>query len=244
MIRSLNIVLGVITVASGAWMFTVKHNTETLERKIAGVNQKIQHAQQKLVVLRATWAEENDPNRLAALAHQFLPQLKPMAPDQLVSWSQLAAQLPAPGSPPPGSAMPTPALLANATPPSPIPVTPAKADLAAAIAPQPILQANPHVQPVVRIVRAAPRRVQARAHQQVTHHPVMAAQRQPIAVRRLPTENPAPYSGRAVQPMGARVMSITAEATHPRGAVSVFGGYGANLPPPQPLAPLSGGPVP
>ena len=244
MIRSLNIVLGVITVASGAWMFTVKHDTEALERKIARVNQKIQHAQQKLVVLRATWAEENDPNRLAALARQFLPQLKPMAPDQLVSWSQLAAQLPAPGSLPPGSAAPAPALLANAAPRSLIPTAPAKPDLAAVIAPQLIVPAKPYVQPVVHIVRVKPRRVQPTTHRQVTQHPVIAADQQPIAVRRLPAENSASYSDRAVQPMGARVMSITAEATHPRGAVSVFGGYGANLPPPQPIAPLSGGSVP
>ncbi|HQT87187.1 MAG TPA: hypothetical protein PK677_01375 [Acidiphilium sp.] len=233
MIRSVNIVLGVITIAAGAWMFTVKHNTEALEHKIAAVNQKIQRAQQKLVVLRATWAQENDPNRLAKLSHQFLPQLKPMAPSQLVSWQQLAAALPPAGSAPPGRAAPPPALLADNAQSAPPVAAPAKADLAAAIAPPPRSRPKPKLRQVAHIVPPS------------AHRPIIrSARRRPIPVQRLPAETPQPDVNRAVHPMGARVMSITAESAHPQGSGSVFGGYGADLPPPQPLSSASGGAAP
>lgn len=233
MIRSLNIVLGVITIAAGAWMFTVKHNTEALEHKIAAVNQKIQRAQQKLVVLRATWAQENDPNRLAKLSHQFLPRLKPMAPNQLVSWQQLSVALPPAGSAPPDQAAPTPDLLANnAHPVLPV-AAPAKADLAAAIAPPRPARPKPQIRQVAHVVPLP------------MHRPdIRHTQRRPISVDRLPAEAPAPHFNRAVHPMGARVMSITAESAHPQGSSSVFGGYGADLPPPQPLPSASGGAAP
>jgi hypothetical protein len=240
MIRSVNIVLSVIAIAAGAWMFAVKHDTEALERKIAAVNQKIQLTQQKLVVLRATWAQENDPNRLAKLSQQFLPNLKPMAPDQLVSWQQLAAALPPAGSTPPGTAAPAPALLADNAQPTPPAATPriarAKTDLAAAIAPPPPSRPKPHVQQIVHIVPPP----SPKLHRPIIH----TAQRRPIPVQRLPAETSAPHLNRTVHPMGARVMSITAESTHPRDSGSVFGGFGANLPPPQPLSSASGGAAP
>jgi hypothetical protein len=239
MIRSVNILLSVMAIAAGAWMFAVKHDTEALERKIATVNQKIQRTQQKLVVLRATWAQENDPDRLAKLSQEFLPTLKPMEPHQLVSWQQLAAALPPSGSMPPGSAAPAPPLLADNAQPAPPAATPnvarAKTDLAAAIAPPSPARPKIHTRRVAHIVPppTAP------------HHRIVdIAQRNPIPVQRLPAETSAPRLNRPVHPMGARVMSITAESPHPHDSGSVFGGFGANLPPPQPLSSASGGAAP
>ncbi|HEX7389268.1 MAG TPA: hypothetical protein VF286_04095 [Acidiphilium sp.] len=104
MIRPVTFVSFALALSSGAWMFVVKHQARQLDGQIGAVTAQIRSAEQSVRVLRAEWALENDPNRLGQLAAMFLPGLKPMAPDQLVTWAQLADRLPPPGSPAPGEA--------------------------------------------------------------------------------------------------------------------------------------------
>jgi hypothetical protein len=107
-IRPVTLVTGLLMLGSGAWLFVVKHRAGTLDHKIGGVTAQIRSSEQRIRVLRAEWALETDPNRLARLAAMFMPQLKPMKPDQLVSWQQLADVLPPPGAELPHLPLPPP----------------------------------------------------------------------------------------------------------------------------------------
>lgn len=108
MIRPVTFVTTILALSSGAWMFVVKHQAEQLDRQIGGVTSQIRASEQRIRVLRAEWALETDPNRLARLAALFLPGLKPMAPDQLVTWSELADRLPPVGADVPHLPLPPP----------------------------------------------------------------------------------------------------------------------------------------
>ncbi|HQT72946.1 MAG TPA: hypothetical protein PLX84_03315, partial [Acidiphilium sp.] len=99
---------GLLMLGSGAWLFVVKHRAGTLDHQIGGVTAQIRSSEQRIRVLRAEWALETDPNRLTRLAAMFMPQLKPMKPDQLVSWQQLADALPPPGAEAPHLPLPPP----------------------------------------------------------------------------------------------------------------------------------------
>ena len=286
MIRPINLVLGLAMVLTGAWMFVVKHRTEALERQIGSVTAQVRMAEQKIEVLRAEWALENDPTRLAALAQHFMPTLKPMAPDQLVTWRQLADRLPAPGAGLPGLPLPPPLvqppgggfaqggardlLLASAqrpefgltAPDKPTFVRERAKDLMASAQrivaePVPVLKQGVAG---VRAAQEAPLRI-APSKMPPLSYGVATRFQQPermparvVSLRQLP-----PPSHRATapvqtpaQPMGARVLPIIAHgekplplrsnrmvgreiqtAAHP--LVSVFGGLGADLPPPRPI---------
>lgn len=252
MIRPVTFVTFMLALSSGAWMFVVKHRAEQLDRQIGGVTAQIRGSEQRIRVLRAEWALETDPNRLARLAALFLPTLKPMAPDQLVTWAQLADRLPPPGTavpslplPPPlpdqlpNVAAPTIAAPTIAAPVIIAPSGPVAASQPPASAPQipPARLAAAHS---TGAPAAAPRvrRVALRLARPVDHAPMIHPPVRPRPVRH------------AVRPMGARVMTITAHAAPVQTAMrraapvappqSVFGGYAANLPPPRP----AGGTVP
>ncbi|WP_174502881.1 hypothetical protein [Acidiphilium sp. C61] len=108
MIRPVTLVTGLLMLGSGAWLFVVKHRAGTLDHQIGGVTAQIRSSEQRIRVLRAEWALETDPNRLTRLSAMFMPQLKPMKPDQLVSWQQLADALPPPGAEAPHLPLPPP----------------------------------------------------------------------------------------------------------------------------------------
>lgn len=273
-------------VLTGAWMFVVKHRTEALERQIGSVTARVRLGEQKIEVLRAEWALENDPTRLAALAQRFMPTLKPMVPDQLVTWRQLADRLPPPGAGLPSLPLPPPLVqppgsgLANGgarglllaaaqrpefgltAPGRPTMLREKTKDL---IASAQRVMAEPVVVPKQRVERVraaqgmsrriAPSTMHLPSHGAATElqHPRRAPVRA-VSLRQLP-----PVAHRATapvqppaQPMGARVLPIIAHgekplplqsnrmvgreiqtAAHP--LVSVFGGLGADLPPPRPI---------
>ncbi|MCF3945545.1 hypothetical protein AiwAL_05975 [Acidiphilium sp. AL] len=261
MIRPVTFVSFALALSSGAWMFVVKHRAEQLDRQIGGVTAQIRASEQRIRVLRAEWALETDPNRLARLAAMFLPALKPMAPDQLVTWSQLADRLPPPGTAVPSLPLPPPlpdqvpnvavpaGPVASAQPPASAPRSAAPAQLAAAS------PAAVHRAAAPSIRHVALRTVRPVVHSTTAHPPV-----HPNPMHRVAVDRPMPIGQsvlapprRAVRPMGARVMTITAHPAPVQPAVprsepvsapsapqSVFGGYAANLPPPRP----AGGTVP
>ena len=129
MIRPFTLVTLLLACSSGAWMFVVKHRADALEQRLGAVTGQIRAGERQIRVLKAEWALQTDPNRLAWLAQLFMPGLQPMAPDQLVTWKQLAAKLPAPGSAlrslplppplPPGAAPAGQAPVARTTPEKP-----------------------------------------------------------------------------------------------------------------------------
>lgn len=251
MIRPLTFVTAMMMLGSGAWMFVVKHRAEQLDHRIGTVTAQIRSSEQRIRVLRAEWALETDPNRLQRLAALFLPRLQPMKPDQLVTMQELAARLPVPGAAVPYLPLPPP--LPDQLPDEPAVAMPAApgGPVAAAVPPK-ALPLPPPARPAVKVAsyrRPASRRV-AVTHRK-TSVPAQRVREAGRAPQRLGASVLAPRVIR--KPMGARVMSITASPAgtpRPSGSVSaasapvpaasrkrssVFGDFGASLPPPQPL---------
>jgi hypothetical protein len=115
MIRPFTFVTLMLACTSGAYLFVVKHRAAGLDTQISSITGKIRSAEQRIRVLQAEWALENDPSQLAALSKQFL-RLKPMEPGQMTTLGRLAEILPPPGAglphlplPPPPSWAITPA---------------------------------------------------------------------------------------------------------------------------------------
>jgi len=164
MIRPLTCVCLVLAAGSGLYLYQVKQRAFALDASLRTTFHDIDVARERTRMLRADWALVNDPERLQALASQYLT-LEPMQPKQLLTMDQLAAALPPPvpfGVPPapkpavpaagPGAATPAPVMdptngmpMAEAVPrvlPHTSPVTPEVALLRPAVpqpaAPQPV----------------------------------------------------------------------------------------------------------
>ena len=101
-VRPFTFLAGLLFALSGAYLFVVKHQSQSLEGQL---EQSAEHARQDeeaIRVLKAQWALEADPSRIASLAARFTG-LQPMKPGQLVTVASLADSLPAPGQPAPFS---------------------------------------------------------------------------------------------------------------------------------------------
>ncbi|MGH7067121.1 MAG: cell division protein FtsL [Acetobacteraceae bacterium] len=98
MIRPFTFITAVLALGSGFYLYQAKHRTALLDARISAVEQTTARAESRIVVLRAEWALENAPSRLADLAAHYL-LLVPMAPAQAVSLGNLASRLPPPGEP-------------------------------------------------------------------------------------------------------------------------------------------------
>lgn len=96
-VRPFTFLTGLAFAFSGAYLFVVKHQSQGLEDRIGQLALTSRADEQAVRVLKAQWALEADPSRIAALAAEFT-QLKPMQPSQLVTLASLASDLPAPGS--------------------------------------------------------------------------------------------------------------------------------------------------
>lgn len=101
-VRPLTFLAGILFALSGAYLFVVKHQSQSLEDQLEQVAEFSRQDEQAIRVLQAQWALEADPSRIASLAAQFTG-LQPMKPGQLVTLASLANTLPAPGSPAPFS---------------------------------------------------------------------------------------------------------------------------------------------
>ncbi|MCW8305738.1 hypothetical protein AruPA_01700 [Acidiphilium sp. PA] len=227
MIRPVTFVTTLMALSSGAWMFVVKHQAEQLDRQIGGVTSQIRASEQRIRVLRAEWALETDPNRLTRLAAMFLPELKPMAPDQLVTWSELADRLPPPGATVPHLPLPPPL-------PGQLPDATAASGPIASIAPPSAVVLPPNAVPVATPARPQPgnrapasaptRLAAARPVTPAPQHPIVHRVVLPVVHHALPKaahpawSHPIPLGQsvlapvRTVRPMGAQVMTINAQA--------------------------------
>jgi hypothetical protein len=150
MIRPVTCICLVLAAGSGLYLYQVKQRAFALDADLRSTYHSIDMARDRTRMLRADWALMNDPERLQALADQYL-LLKPMAPSQLKTLDQLASALPAPGTTRDGKpivpvpALPAPALgvpMASATPPK----VPGGADTGPRLALAPTAQAAPPVQ--------------------------------------------------------------------------------------------------
>jgi hypothetical protein len=127
MIRPFTCVCLLLAAGSGLYLYQVKQRAFALDADLRATFHGIDQARDRTRMLRADWALMNDPERLQALATQYL-SLKPMGPSQLMTLDQLAAALPPPGAPQPGQPATPPGLtipgssegmpMASATPPA------------------------------------------------------------------------------------------------------------------------------
>lgn len=217
MIRPITLVTGLLMLGSGAWLFVVKHRAGTLDHQIGGVTAQIRSSEQRIRVLRAEWALETDPNRLTRLAAMFMPQLKPMKPDQLVSWRQLADALPPPGAeaphlplPPPlpgdASGAPSSAPVAAVAAPRTVAAVGAPRTVAAAAVPRTVALATippPPPPPVANRASSRARTVLAMARPHIAaRHPVA----RPVSAAHTPAHH--------------TVVAVDRPARHQRNAVS------------------------
>lgn len=115
MIKPFTCICLALAAGSGLYLYQVKQRAFALDASLRSTFHDIDVAREKTRMLRADWALMNDPERLQALASQYLT-LKPMGPSQLVTLDQLAASLPAPL--PPGSQIVPPA--SDVTAPVPV----------------------------------------------------------------------------------------------------------------------------
>ncbi|MBU6448191.1 MAG: hypothetical protein KGQ26_01070 [Rhodospirillales bacterium] len=96
-VRPFTFLTALLFALSGAYLFVVKHQSQSLEAQLEQSAGAIRQDEAAIRVLRAQWALEADPSRIASLATQFTG-LQPMKPVQLVTLASLANTLPEPGS--------------------------------------------------------------------------------------------------------------------------------------------------
>ena len=104
MIRPFTAICVLLAGSSGLYLYTEKHRTTVLDQQISRIVQDTQRTRERTAMLRAEWALLNQPDRLAALAARFLPDLHPLAPSQFVQMAALAQHLPEIAKPAPALA--------------------------------------------------------------------------------------------------------------------------------------------
>jgi hypothetical protein len=258
MIRPATVLTALLAAGSGLYLYQAKHRTRVTDGQIAAIEGDIQTAETRISLLRAEWALENSPIRLADLAGRYLT-LEPMKPSQAVSFAELVSRLPPPAppgttpAPPGGAAAPVLPVLASepalayyasldiltggAAPsasPSPAQATTevATSDLAPAVAPAAPTNAPtiaPTIAPGAAVVAALA--------------PAAPPPASPPAPRRAPPVPlivPASAAAPVYRPVSARVtMSPARQAAAPVIApviATALGGAYPNLPPPAPLS--------
>jgi hypothetical protein len=97
MIRPITLITALMFFASGAYMFSVKHNAQVLDQKIAAANAASQLDAQGILVLTAQWSKDNSFDRLQQFASQYT-NLSPVQPGQMVSLQGVNALLPPVGA--------------------------------------------------------------------------------------------------------------------------------------------------
>ncbi|MGH7102473.1 MAG: cell division protein FtsL [Acetobacteraceae bacterium] len=98
MIRPFTFLTAALALGSGFYLYQAKHRTQLLDARISAITQQTAKAESRIAVLRAEWALENAPSRLADLAAHYL-LLVPLNPAQAVSMGNLASRLPPPAEP-------------------------------------------------------------------------------------------------------------------------------------------------
>lgn len=220
MIRPVTCVCFLLACGSGLYLYQSKHRVQVLDREIEKTVHGTDALREQTRVLHAEWTLLNDPQRLQALADQFL-SLKTVAPGQFTSMADLDSRLPAirPPEPPPAlvAQSPEPVPVEEPPPVAALPTPPKPVNVAATATPP---RPSPERRPV------PPRPVVAEVvSPRVVATPVPAAPR-PIVAAEL------------ARPAPPRIVPVAMPASQ---APTAFGGsalgmaHSASLPPPQPM---------
>ena len=228
MIRPITLVCFLLACASGLYLYQEKHRVQMIDREIERTVRATDAIREQTRVLHAEWTLLNDPQRLQALADQFL-SLKTVMPGQFTSLAELDNRLPAvrvpePPAAPPSAAAPTEVPVAQQG----LPVPPAAEAPPAPIADKPVIA--PAVAPP-RPVDHKPAPVSAPKPQVAAVAPATPAPRsEPKPVERRPV------LAEVARPMPPRVLP----AAQPAAAAPMVGSalgmaHSAFVPPPRPM---------
>lgn len=207
MIRPFTCICMLLAGGSGLYLYETKHRTLMLDQQIEQTLKQAEATRSRIGILQAEWALLNEPERLAELGDRFLT-LKPVAPTQFVTLSELDQHLPAP--------LPPPAVTAsNPTQP---PAAPAAEE------PPPVAEAPPREEAPQVALNAAPAHVEtARSRPAAPAHPAAAEPAvRPEAKARMQTAvaRRAPRSEAFIQPAAEATMPVVHPLVTPALALS------------------------
>jgi hypothetical protein len=151
-IRPFTFVCFMLACGSGLYLYAAKHRALLIDREIEKTFRATEELREQTRVLHAEWTLQNDPQRLQALADQFL-SLKTVAPGQFTSMSDLDNRLPSVPAPEPPAAEPSEDASVPVAQAPPVD-EPSTAKAPAALAPAPA--SAPPVKPAPVAVAAAP----------------------------------------------------------------------------------------
>lgn len=92
--KFLNAFLVMVALVSGFVLYSLEHTTRGLERQIARLESDFAREQENIKFLNAEWSSLTRPDRLKALAAQYLG-LQPLQSTQIVTPAELAQRVPA-----------------------------------------------------------------------------------------------------------------------------------------------------
>jgi hypothetical protein len=195
MIRPITCVCFLLACGSGLYLYQSKHRVQVMDRQIEKTVHDTDTLREQTRVLHAEWTLLNDPQRLQALAAQFL-SLKTVSPSQFTSMAELDNRLPAVRAPEPPPPEPVAAPVAQAAeplqvdepdrlptpaiPPASVAETPRPVSVAAVTPPR-IVERKP-APPRPEIAQAAPPRPEIRPTADIRPVAATESPRPPAAV--------------------------------------------------------------
>lgn len=222
MIHPVTCVCFLLACGSGLYVYQSKHRVQVLDREIEKTVHATDALREQTRVMHAEWTLLNDPQRLQALADQFL-SLKTVAPGQFTSMAELDSRLPAVRAPEPVPREPAAVPVAEA---------PAQPEEPQRPAPVAIAPPSPPAKPV-SLAAAGPPRIAE--HKPPPPRPVLAEV--PPARPQSPVFRPV-IAADLPRPAPPRIVPASLAAQPPSGQLvgSALGmARGAAAPPPQPM---------
>jgi cell division protein FtsL len=192
MIRPATFLAMLVFVFAGLFLYQTKHKAQLLDREIARTLRETNEARTRITLLKAEYALLGDPERLQALAAQYLT-LKPTQPTQFTTLADLPRRLPPPG-PLPGRTVE--------------PVEPPAAEIQPISAPAAPPAAPPPAQPPA-LVAAAPK---PPAPRPPAPKPALVASNPPPQQVSTPPSTPAPTVVRASAVGGSLIRPVARPA--------------------------------
>jgi hypothetical protein len=215
MIRPVTCVCFLLACGSGLYVYQSKHRVQLIDRDIEKTVHATDALREQTRVAHADWTLLNDPQRLQALADQFL-NLKNVAPGQFTSMAELDSRLPAVSVPEPAPLDPLATPVAEPPPPVAVvvPAMPAKPAVVATAPTPPRVPEHKPLPPRQVVAEAPPARPQSTVFR-------------PVVTADLPRQAP-PQVVHASLPAQSSPGPVV-------GSALGMAGRGGSPPPPQPM---------